>query len=83
MAAHDMRIARIAILLVAGPAAGVTVGVWTAAMTHLTTCRGFCNLFLENTFTFWQCALFGAGAAAVVLSAAAIFDGDIRGVVEP
>ena len=50
---------------------GVAVGVWTAQLDWL-LCRGYtrCSapyLVPQPTFVAWQCALFGAGAAFVVL----------------
>jgi hypothetical protein len=54
---------------------GVGIGVWTALLMSLTRCgcpsgASFCNCGLitsEPTFATWQCALFGAGAALVLL----------------
>ena len=58
---------------VAAVAAGCVVGLWTAQLQSLqpcppsTRCPNPYLLFLQPTFTAWQCALFGAGAAVVVL----------------
>jgi ABC-type microcin C transport system permease subunit YejB len=54
---------------------GVGIGVWTALLMSLTSCgcpsgASVCNCGLvtsDSTFATWQCALFGAGAAVVVL----------------
>jgi hypothetical protein len=58
---------------VAAVAAWVGVGVWTAQLQALEQCPSFAQcptpygLVLQPTFTAWQCALFGAGAAVIVL----------------
>src|SRR5579862_9606263 len=54
---------------------GIGIGVWTALLTSFTSCGCpvgalSCNcglVRLEATFAPWQCALFGAGAAVVLL----------------
>jgi hypothetical protein len=54
---------------------GVGIGVWTALLVSLPNCgcpggASLCNCGLitsEPTFATWQCVLFGAGAAVVLL----------------
>jgi len=54
---------------------GIGIGVWTALLTSFTSCGCpvgalSCNCGLVRlvaTFAPWQCALFGAGAAVVLL----------------
>ncbi len=52
---------------------GIGVGLWTAQLRSLPYCPpyGRCPVFIGGvpplTFAPWQCALFGAGAAVVVL----------------
>jgi hypothetical protein len=52
---------------------GVGVGIWTAQLESLQRCPPYArcptpaDLVLQPTFTAWQCALFGAGAAVVLL----------------
>ena len=52
---------------------GVGVGLWTAQLTtgRISQCppKAICleMLYLKPTFATWQCILFGAGAAAVLL----------------
>ena len=54
---------------------GVGIGFWTALPMSLTSCgcpsgASLCNCGLitsEPTFATWQCALFGAGAAVILL----------------
>jgi hypothetical protein len=58
---------------VAAAAAGVGVGLWTAQLHAVEQCPTYAGcpapsgLVLQPTFTAWQCALFGAGAALAVL----------------
>lgn len=58
---------------VAAVAAGVGVGLCTAQLQSLEQCPSYARcptpygLVLQPTFTAWQCALFGAGAAVVML----------------
>jgi hypothetical protein len=58
---------------VAAVVAGVGVGLWTAQLQSLEQCPSFAGcpapsgLVFQSTFTAWQCALFGAGAAVVLL----------------
>ena len=58
---------------VAAVVAGVGVGLWTAQLQLLEQCPSFAGcpapsgLVFQPTFTAWQCGLFGAGAAVVVL----------------
>jgi hypothetical protein len=58
---------------VAAVVAGVGVGLWTAQLQALEQCPSYAGcptpygLALQPTFTAWQCAMFGAGAAVVVL----------------
>jgi hypothetical protein len=61
------------VLRVASVPVGVGVGLWTAQLQSLQPCPPEMRcpnpsvLLLQPTFTAWQCALFGAGAAAVLL----------------
>lgn len=63
------------ILRVASVPVGVLIGLWTAHLTSLPSsyrcpADAFClplNFYLRPTFAMWQCVLFGAGAAAVLL----------------
>src|SRR5580700_8369848 len=60
------------VLRVASAPVGVAVGLWTAQLTTFQsqcTPSGLCldRLSLSPAFAMWQCALFGAGAAAVLL----------------
>jgi hypothetical protein len=61
------------VLRVAAAPTGVGVGLWTAQLSTVPNqCSpaGLCllvNYFPRPTFATWQCALFGAGAAGVVL----------------
>jgi hypothetical protein len=58
---------------VAAAVAGVGVGLWTAQLQSLEQCPSYARcpnpagLVLQTTFAAWQCALFGAGAAVVLL----------------
>jgi hypothetical protein len=58
---------------VAAVAAGIGVGFWSAQLQSLAQCPSYArcptpyDLVLQPTFTTWQCALVGAGAAVVVL----------------
>jgi len=68
-----MRIATTILRLGSAPV-GIGIGVWTAVLLSLpgSGCpdgASMCNSGIapEPTFATWQCALFGAGAAAVVL----------------
>ena len=58
-------------LRVASVPVGVGVGLWTAQLTTVrcppTALCLFIPYFTRLTFATWQCALFGAGAAVVVL----------------
>lgn len=59
--------------LAAAVTAGAGIGLCTAQLEALKPCPSYArcptpyDLVLQPTFTAWQCALFGAGAAAVVL----------------
>ena len=62
------------VLRVASVPVGVGVGLWTAQLTavspSLCSPAGVCLTilhFAKPTFATWQCILFGAGAAAVLL----------------
>jgi hypothetical protein len=60
------------VLRVASVPVGAGVGLWTAQLTTVPSqcsAAGVCLLRLSSrpTFATWQCALFGAGAAVVVL----------------
>jgi hypothetical protein len=61
------------VLRLASMPVGIVIGLWTAQLTTIPStyrCAGLClptNLFLVPTFAPWQCALFGAGAAVVLL----------------
>jgi hypothetical protein len=59
------------VLRVASVPVGVGVGLWTAQLTTYQNPCGYAicadRLSLVPTFATWQCALFGAGAAAVLL----------------
>ena len=63
------------VLRVASVPVGVLIGLWTAQLTTLPSSYqcprdAFClplNLLLKPTFAVWQCALYGAGAAVVLL----------------
>jgi hypothetical protein len=58
---------------VASVPVGVGVGLWTAQLTpneYKCPPKAAClliNLYLRPTFATWQCILFGAGAATVLL----------------
>ena len=68
-----MRRAIALVLRLASAPVGVAVGLWTAQLSSVPNqCSpaGLCllvNYFPRPTFATWQCILFGAGAAAVVL----------------
>ena len=69
---HLMRRILTLVLRVASVPVGVGVGLWTAQLTTVVnecTPQGVCLLMLRvgPRFATWQCALFGAGAAAVLL----------------
>jgi hypothetical protein len=56
----------------AAAVAGAGIGFWTAQLQSLQSCPSYMRcppsvLLLQRTFTAWQCALFGAGIAVVVL----------------
>jgi hypothetical protein len=62
------------VLRVASAPVAVGVGLWTAQLTATVPSHcgpaGICLLilyFAMRTFATWQCVLFGAGAAAVLL----------------
>ena len=61
------------VLRLASAPVGVGVGVWTAQLApsrYQCPPNAFCVAilyFARPTFATWQCVLFGAGAAAVVL----------------
>jgi hypothetical protein len=62
------------VLRAASVPVGVLIGLWTAQLTTIPTQCPFgarsCIppfLTLESSFATWQCALFGAGAAVVLL----------------
>ena len=63
------------VLRVASVPVGVGIGFWTALVTKGSPCpnhfngalSSICPQFPVATFALWQCALFGAGAEAVVL----------------
>lgn len=58
---------------VAAAVTGVGVGLWTAQLQSLQQCPSYArcptpyDLVLQPTFATWQCGLFGAGAAAVLV----------------
>jgi len=58
---------------VAAMAAGVGVGLWTAQLQSIEQCPSLAlcatpnGLVFQPTFAAWQCGLFGAGAAVVLL----------------
>jgi hypothetical protein len=63
------------VLRVASVPVGALIGLWTAHLTSLPSSyrcptNAFClplNFYFKPTFAIWQCALFGAGAAVVLL----------------
>ena len=60
------------VVRVASVPVGIAVGLWTAQLTTFPSqCSavGIClaRLVAQPTFATWQCILFGAGAAAVLL----------------
>lgn len=61
------------VLRVASAPVGVAIGLWTAQLvTYPTQCSLGGEICLDRlseraTFAIWQCALFGAGAAAFLL----------------
>ena len=64
------------VLRLASVPVGVVIGLWTASLMSIPTQCAFgvksCVnplLTLEPSFAAWQCVLFGAGAAAVLVLA--------------
>jgi hypothetical protein len=58
------------VLRVASVPVGVGIGFWTAllrATAPLSSCPLMDSCHGRSSFPMWQCALFGAGAAVVVL----------------
>ena len=69
-----MRVLTNILRLVSVPA-GVVIGLWTAQLTPGSPCgtpppgvlSGCPEIFAMPTFAAWECALFGAGAAVVLV----------------
>jgi hypothetical protein len=68
----DMRVLT-NILRLASVPVGVLIGLWTAQLQSFQPCAAYmrCSsaavLVLQPTFAAWECALFGAGAAVVLV----------------
>jgi hypothetical protein len=73
-----MRIAKNLVMLAAALIAGIVVGVGTALLTDASSCRGLCEIFLEQRFAAWESVLLGAGASAAVLAAELALSSDLR-----
>jgi hypothetical protein len=67
------------VLRLASLPVGVVIGLWTASLLSIPTqcpvgARSCVDAFLTrvSTFAAWECALFGAGAAAVLVLASEV-----------
>jgi hypothetical protein len=65
-------------MLVAALATGAAIGLWTALLTDVSSCRGLCVIFLEHRFAAWQSVAFGVAGSVAVLAAELAFDGELR-----